>query len=1092
MKCPNCGFNPAEDAVYCSNCGSVIETESSDVQGIFVCIVVSIIRSSFFDEHSSITGQKATDAVGKALERCVTIARRHNAESTKTSADSVAILYPIETNKPTNVDDAISFVTSLRNELLDWFAISGEDLTLGIGVDIGKITYQDFILTVSTGKYSPLNNATRLVQKAAPNAILISDTVAGLVSGRHALKPVGFYQLHGEDALKIYEISPSDVKPFVGFPRQKIETIGFSGEIETVMRILNTAATDGKATSLSVTGEPGSGKTEFVNHILDELSGDRWFTARLFACKEAELEPYFLLRQLTDQLPNYVASIADKTGINLVAAELTKYALGQPADFDYSELLHYRPLGGLLEKALTEAIAELGATQPILIIIDDFDFADSASASYLAEITSTLNDIPLAIITVSCPTESSDNIFPTALPLPELDDETAAIIQGSFNWRTEPGEGLIQHCVDISAGAFGRFVTTLRFLDENQTIIGSGDISETPRDIEGIIVDRFNRLSETDKSIIELLEAVKIPLSLEEILSYPGATANPEALQTEETLANLVDTGFINKLELAGGGKYQIRVSLPLRSDLIDKSDSQFDYREALTFYEKNDYPYNTLKAHIASLSGKPEIAARALLASARRAHLYGIPYDAIILLTSALELKKNDDLTNDLLFELYSIRGDIYESERVFSGAKQDFESALKLTEPYTDQYIRLSLKRCKLFIDNGQLDKASECLNAGEAAIDSEKLAETPYVYEIRGDLYRSTNKPAAAKSNYEKALSLNRDTYTKLGLLKKSGIVRLAIGDINGAIYQNNEALELAEKEGNPKMEADAALELSKSLPYRLDFDRAVYLVRHALDWYESVADYRAQALSYLSLANLGLFTANSEMFFEYTERGKRLLEKAPDNDLTAWLFWMKAYFDMTMGDEAGFIENTSQRSLKINRLEGLAADIAVYLLISNFEANIKGNFAEALKAAKKAKLLLANCSNWNYRAYTDLALATALRGLGKKDEALSILLKDKLRDLAMSNALFQIDYFMILGLLLAETGDKEEGIRKVRLAASIAKDGGIRFLEARCYIELASILSGEESYDVLDRAVWLFTTIGNDFWRERAESLAAIIQ
>ncbi len=1092
MKCPNCEFNAAEDAVYCSNCGSVIEPESSDVQGVFVCVVVSITRSSFFEEYSSITRKKATDAVGKGLERCATIARRHNADSTKTSDDSVAILYPIYTNKPTEVDDAIGFVTSLRNELLDWFASSGEDLTLGIGVDIGEITYQDFILTASTGKYSPLNNATRLVRKAAPNAMLISDTVAELVSGRHALKPVGFYQLQGEDALKIYEISPSDVKPYIELPRQKIETIGFSGEIEEAMRILDTTAAEGKATSLSITGGPGSGKTEFINHILDKLPGDRWFTARLFACKEAELEPFFLLRQLTGQLPDNVASIANKTGSNPVAAELVKYALGQSADFDYRELSRYRPLGGLLEKTLAEAIAELGATRPILIIIDDFDFADSASASYLGEITSTLDDIPLAVITVSGPAESSDNIFPTALPLPELDDETAAIIQGLFNWKTQPGERFIQHCVDISAGAFGRFVTTLRFLNENQQIIGSGDVNDIPRDLEGIFIDRFNRLGETDKSIIGLLEAVKIPLTLEEILHYLGTTADPEVLQTEKTLSNLVDTGFINKVELIGEGKYQLRVSLPSRPDLLDKLDSQFDYREALAFYEENDYPYSTLKAHIASLAREPEITARALLASARRAHLYGIPYDAISLLTSALELKKEGNLTNDLLFELYSIRGDIYESEGIFSGAKQDFESALELTEPYTDEYIQLNLKICRLFIDNGQFDKAYECLKTGRATIESEELAKTPYIYEIHGDLYSSTNKPAAAKSNYEKALLSNPDIYNRFELLRKSGIARLAFGDINGAIYQNNLALELAEKEGDPKMEADAALQLSKLLPYRLDFDRAVYLARHALDWYESVADYRAQAYSYLNLANLGLFTANNEMFLEYIERGQRILEKAPDNNLTAWLYWMKAYFNITMGDEAGFIENTTQRSIKINRLEGPAADIAVYLLISNFEANIKGNFEEALKAAKKAKLSLDNCGNWDYRAYTDLALATALRGLEKSNEALSILLNDNLRDLAMSNALFQIDYFMIVGLLLTETGDKEEGIRKVRLAASIAKDGGIRFLEARCYIELASILHGEESYDMLDRAIWLFTAIGNDFWRERAESLSMTIQ
>ena len=36
MKCPTCGFNAVEDAVYCSNCGAVLRPDTPGIEGNFV------------------------------------------------------------------------------------------------------------------------------------------------------------------------------------------------------------------------------------------------------------------------------------------------------------------------------------------------------------------------------------------------------------------------------------------------------------------------------------------------------------------------------------------------------------------------------------------------------------------------------------------------------------------------------------------------------------------------------------------------------------------------------------------------------------------------------------------------------------------------------------------------------------------------------------------------------------------------------------------------------------------------------------------------------------------------------------------------
>ncbi|MCP4231184.1 MAG: hypothetical protein GY771_13680 [bacterium] len=205
MKCPTCGCDAVEDAVYCSDCGAILRPDVPEIQGTFVCIVIAFTRTAHDDSRTA-SDMKVQDEIDRALAQSAEIAGRASLANTRLSDDEIAILYPFNIDYRENIDEAISSVVTLRDELALFIAES-EVIALGIGIEIGEITYRDFILTSATGKDSPVNNALRLVRKATPNAILVSDNTAGLIEDYYQLKPVGFYRLYGgEDALKIYEL----------------------------------------------------------------------------------------------------------------------------------------------------------------------------------------------------------------------------------------------------------------------------------------------------------------------------------------------------------------------------------------------------------------------------------------------------------------------------------------------------------------------------------------------------------------------------------------------------------------------------------------------------------------------------------------------------------------------------------------------------------------------------------------------------------------------------------------------------------------------------------------------------------------------
>jgi len=681
-----------EDAAYCSDCGVILRPEIPGIEGDFVCIIISISRSSFSDEHPSVAGSKTSDAVAEALAHCISIARRYNTDTTKTTDNSLAILFPISKNQPGKIGDAIDFVIALRNELLDSFTRNAEGLILGIGVDMGEITYHDFILTATTGKNSPLNNATRLVRKASPNTILLSDTVAGKIGDSYSLRPVGFYQLQGgKEALKIFELSaPISSRPLKNRP-QKIGTSGFSSQINTILDKLNSVLTTGRAISISIEGTAGSGKTEIANCIIDRLSGENWFITRLFATEEISLEPYFIIRQLANELPEEIKSITGDVGRNPVVNKLLKFASGQKTDLDYRELLQNAPLGEMLEDTVTKAIGIRAVNQPILILIDDFHFADSASIAYIEKIPSVFKDTPLAVIAVSDRSKPVISSFGMTISIPELDDAIAETIVNSFDWKSRPDSKTLDYFKNISAGSIGSFVGYLRYLYENNSIIETGDFQGIPDNSHDLAIYRYNRLDEIEKSILHLLFTIQIPLSIEEMLSFLTGTTETNPVQIDTVLAKLIANGFVNETDHNGVNKYRNRISPPPESDIANQPASQSDYLKALVFLEKRDYEFDTIKANVASYLKEPEISARALLSTARRAYLYGIPYDAISILTSAQEVASKYHLSDDLRIELYRTRGEIYETEGIFSACNQDFESALKLTKINSEENIEI-----------------------------------------------------------------------------------------------------------------------------------------------------------------------------------------------------------------------------------------------------------------------------------------------------------------------------------------------------------------------------------------------------------------
>jgi DNA-binding CsgD family transcriptional regulator len=201
---------------------------------------------------------------------------------------------------------------------------------------------------------------------------------------------------------------------------------GRTKERERLGRLLETAR-GGHAGVLVITGEAGVGKTALLQQAVDEAAG---FRAIQIAGAEAEMElPFAALHQLcAPLLPQLDALPEPQRNALTVALGL---ALGDAPD---------RFLVGL--GALT-LLAEIAEEEPLLCVVDDAQWLDSASAQILAFVARRLLAESVAIVfAMREPRADGELAGLPGLTLAGLDDEDArallaSVVSGPLDGRVK-------------------------------------------------------------------------------------------------------------------------------------------------------------------------------------------------------------------------------------------------------------------------------------------------------------------------------------------------------------------------------------------------------------------------------------------------------------------------------------------------------------------------------------------------------------------------------------------------------------------------------------------------------------------------------
>lgn len=581
LRCAGCGFACEPGFAFCPRCGaprqpaaSVAKERPDDadrrpVTVLFadLCGFTSLSERLDPEEVRSFQGV-LFDSLGQAVTR-------RGGFVAKYLGDAVLALFGAPVAHEDDPDRALDTALDMlqRAEVLsaEWSARLGQPVSLHIAVHTGPVVAGNlgdgagaaYDVTGDT-----VNTASRLLGAAPPGTVLVGASTRALVGDRFAFEPAGSVALRGKSAsMAVHRLSGTLVQ---ARSARGLAALGLAGPMvgrdDDLARLLAAFARmrDGRAQLVSVVGDAGSGKSRLIAEFLGRLEADgrlKDIAIRRAACSSLGEPIYGVFATLfregygvqvgdslavaRDKLARGLSALGTAPDIAEAIAPMLSHLLGvedaRPRDLDPEQLKRQIVLAARL---LVEQRLEQG---PLLVIVDDFHWADAASVDLLRDLAQHLAGRRLMLVLAHRPDTGAlamdgapGEIGRTEIRLAALSpDDTRSFIDGLFGAPQQPAFARLRDLIVARAGGNPLFVEEIvRSLASGGVLVREGDrwalgaTVETvslPPTLHGLLLSRVDRLPAATRRVLQA--AAVLGVSFDEALLQATAGEVRPALQ---------------------------------------------------------------------------------------------------------------------------------------------------------------------------------------------------------------------------------------------------------------------------------------------------------------------------------------------------------------------------------------------------------------------------------------------------------------------------------------------------------------------------------------------------------------------------------
>jgi len=879
--------------------------------------------------------------------------------------------------------------------------------------------------------------------------------------------------------------------------------VGRKDEMEYLSKKLDLVKKDNSLTVL-IEGEDGIGKTRLVNELkqraisnnFEFLTGKGYYDSS---------EPYLPFKKAFKIYQNKNKDIT--TPLRLSREEHGR------VEKNHKNIEKIERKRDLIFSETAENIRKLAENRPIVIFIDDLQWADKATLMLFHYLSDNLGDSPVLLVGAFPPISISDNDFlDEVLQRMRKDDLFDELELGPLKWvdtrkisqkltgRKDIPDEFVQLVQNLSEGnpLFSKEIIKEMLKEgtvdpkNNKYPTSKVDIelSEMSEIVDDIIDKKIKRLDQEDLQILQISSVIGEDIRF----SLLQSITNIDPFDLLDSVGMITRTGIWEEdpkedmFYFAHGliHKYVYeRIPRSLKKTIhgqvgesmekefeqnIEKyySDIGFHYKRAdefdkgFEFYRKAGEKAESLYAH----------------------------EDAIDMYEQALELFKEGELTDKKRWKVLEKLGDIHKIIGKHDKSKKYYDK-ITLDKRNTKYQQKIYRKKAAVFEREGNFGKALETIEKGLGEQYKESIENCKLLFR-KGLIKTRQGKYDQAEKDFLKALEISKN----IGSDKEIALIYQGLGIIynNKGIYDDSldyfkEALGKLEKIEDLKLEASVLNNMGNVFLNRSDLDKALGYFERSLEIRKKVGD-KCDIAS--TLNNIGVVYLNKchlKRSMEYHQKSHKISKEIGDQEGIAGSLINIGESLLMRGNLDMALENL-KKSLDICEKINLSRGSAIALINLGSIYLQKGDLDEAKKTYREGFTL---CESIGYKRN----LPHLLNGLAdidiKEGNVEKALLKGK-KALGMSITIgAKVEEGMSHGLLGKAYREKKEWDK-----AKKEFEEGKKILEQHYKenSELAELLyhyalfwkdKGEDkkSREYMEEAHSMFEEMGMEYWIKKCE-------
>ncbi len=747
----------------------------------------------------------------------------------------------------------------------------GEGLKMRVGLNDGSVIVggvgADMLMNY-TAVGDTVNLARRLEEAAASATILTSESVYRqtrmffeyeAIPGM-ALKgitgPIPGYQVVG------LKTSPASTRGLEGLTAPMI---GRESELGQLKEAINALTSRKQGRFILISGEAGIGKTRLTTELKAAIDPSAVTILEGHSLTYRRSVSYWIFLDVLRRLLG-VTTEAPEIEVSGKLIQRAYQVLGRraadilpyleqmlslkPSDPAATERLQYLDAGQLRRQiflAVRDLLAAEARRRPLLLVLDDLHWADEASLDLLQFLLESTSQFPLLILGLSRPPQPDNSLGKMAqwaenklgerflsIRLQNLSlDQSEDLLRKLLDLPELPGDFRTQ-ILPRAAGVPFYLEEMLRMLIDRKVIQRLGNHWElvpgidpadlgVPDTLQGLILARFDRLSEAERRILQIASVIgqRFSLPLLSALLSPD-----EVAQLGNRISRLVVRDFLVSLVDAPQGEYAFRhmlMSEAIYHTLLKRERSQLHGQVAgaiETLYAGRLEEQVELLARHYAWSTQPDKALHYLILAGQRAARSYFNTQAIQNYSQALELLPSVPHTPEQAMQVNLGLGDLLVLAGEYENARQHFWAAINElgTIPaaqYARQLSTLQRKLATTFERQGDYEQALLHLAQAQASLapaqeslpteEAQILNEIGWIHFRRGNLEEAERLLTAALELVEKMnqYDITASLYNRLGgvyyqkgqlelaskYVRKSLVLREEIGDIAAVARSSN---------------------------------------------------------------------------------------------------------------------------------------------------------------------------------------------------------------------------------------------------------------------------------------------------------------